>query len=263
LLRGRIEFFLIIMALLSTALVFFLLAPFIALALSVDTGVLSDILYRDRVLASEAWSALSITFQAATISTTILLVLGVPLAYILAFYRFPGRQVVEALIDLPLVVPHAIAGVMVLVAYGRRGLFGSIPSSIGLCIEDCFWGIVAVMVFVSTPILVDTIKIGFKGVDESIIYTARSLGASKWRVFHTIVLPLSRENILAGALLSWARAVSEVGAILVIAYYPKSANVLVIEWLNIYGLKYSIALSIVVLVVSLTVFTILRILVRK
>ncbi len=264
--RGRlssIEPFMIVVVCLASTIILFLLSPLIALFIAVDPVVFKKSLFEDPVLASEAWNSLYITLTASTTSTLILLAMGLPLAYILAYHEFMGKNFLEALIDIPLMIPHAIAGIMILIAYGRLGLFSNILGSIGVGVEDSFWGIVFVMAFVSAPIMIDTLKIGFRNIDPDIVYVARSLGASRWRAFYTIILPLSTHSLLAGSILSWARAVSEVGAILVIAYYPKSANILVIEWFNVYGLKYAISISIVLVLISLTVFTLLKTVVKK
>ncbi len=260
--RG-VESFLLTIAIASSIIVFFLLSPIIALFLMLDPRVFRESWFTDPVLSSEAWSALFLTIQASLLSTTVLCILSIPLAYLLARKSFLGKQVVEGLIDIPLMIPHAVAGIMVLVAYGRRGVLGWLTSSLGVAVDDSFWGIVAVMMFVSAPIMVDTLKLGFKSIDESIELVARSLGGSLWTVFRRITLPLSIPSILTGYILSWARAVSEVGAILIVAYYPKTINVLVIEWFNTYGLRYAVSLSIVLVILSLIVFIATRMVFRK
>ena len=160
-------------------------------------------------------------------------------------------------------IPHAVAGIMIILAYSRRGLLGPILSLTGIRIEDSFWGIVATMMFVSFPIMIDTLKLGYLSIDESIELVARSMGASRLNTFVKITLPLLVPSIAAGFLLSWARAVSEVGAILIVAYYPKSINILVFEWFNTYGLKYAVSLSFVLVLFSFIVFILLKTVVRK
>ena len=254
----NIEKFLIFFTVFSSIGILFLLAPIIALFLMLDPSVFRKTLFSNPLLSNEAWQAFYITFTASTISTAILLFLGVPIAYLLAKRNFLGKRIVESIVDIPLMIPHVVAGIMILVAYSRRGLMGGVTSVLGFNIEDAFWGIVFVMIFVSAPIMIDTLKIGFEKVDVTLEYVSRSLGANSWKMFHTITLPLSLPNIISGSILSWARAVSEVGAILIVAYYPKSANILVLEWFNTYGLKYAVSLSIVLVIVSFIVFLLLR-----
>ena len=259
----NIEKFLIFFTVFSSIGILFLLAPIIALFLMLDPAIFREALFSNPLLSNEAWRAFYITFIASTISTAILLFLGMPIAYLLAKRRFLGKRIVESVVDIPLMIPHVVAGIMILVAYSRRGLMGGVTGILGLNIEDAFWGIVFVMIFVSAPIMIDTLKIGFEKVDATLEYVSRSLGANAWKMFNTITLPLTLPNIISGSILSWARAVSEVGAILIVAYYPKSANILVLEWFNTYGLKYAVSLSIVLVIVSFIVFLLLRIGVQR
>ncbi len=256
----RFESFLIFIYGLSSLSILFILAPLIALYLIPDSKTLLESLYTNPVLAREAWVSLITTFEASVISTSILLVISIPLAYMLARYEFKGRGLIESIIDMPLLTPHVIAGIMLLAAFGRMGLVSRL-FNLSMGIEDTFLGIILVMMFVSIPIMVDTIKIGISSVDIKLEYVARSLGASKARVFKDIVLPLSVRSILAGYILSWARAVSEVGALLIVAYYPKTANIVIYEWFLTYGLKYAASLSIVLMTIFIAIFTALRLIV--
>ena len=259
----RVEGFLLALATASSIMILFLLAPIAALIIAVDPKTLEEVFITEPSLSREAWLALATTLKASAASTTILVALGVPLAYLLARVSFKGREVVEALIDVPLMIPHAVAGIMVLMAYGRRGVLGPLTAGLGVAVDDSFWGIVAAMTFVSAPIMVDTVKAGFRGVSPTLEYVARSLGASWWRAFTTVTLPLTIESLVAGGLLSWARAISEVGAILIVAYYPKTINVLIVEWFNTYGLRYAASLSLILVALSLAVFTGIRVVARK
>lgn len=259
----RIEGFLLVFIIVSSLGVLFILSPIIALFISVDPHVFSRVWLQDNLYSRQAYSALILTIQASMTSTLILLIIGIPLGYLLARHDFKGKQLIEALIDIPLMIPHAVAGIMVLLAYGRNGLLRDIVNNLGLVLENSFWGIVAAMMFVSIPIMIDTLKLGYEKIDVSIEFVARSLGANSWVVFRKITLPLLLPNIVVGFLLSWARALSEVGAILIIAYYPKTTNILIYEWFSTYGLKYATALSVVIVLLSLLVFTVLRVLFKK
>ncbi len=198
------------------------------------------------------------TLVAASLSTLLLVAVGVPLAYLLARCQFKGRQLVEAIVDLPLALPHAVAGVLVIVAYGSRAPIGSLLAQAGLAIEDRLAGVVLAMAYVSAPFLIDSAKDGFKSIDPMLEHVARTLGATPLKVFAYISLPLAWRGIATGALLSWARAISEVGALLIVAYYPKTVNILVIEWFNTYGLAYAKALTIPLLALCILVFTLIR-----
>ncbi|MEB3756200.1 MAG: ABC transporter permease [Desulfurococcales archaeon] len=238
---------------LSLLLLFFIVAPLASLFME-SSPKLSGEMIRDR----EVINAIITSLEASVISVLILLITGVPLAYLLARHVFPGKQLIEALVDLPLVMPHAVAGIMILTAFGSRGLMGGFLRNIGFIIEDNFKGIIIVMTFVSIPLLVDTVKVGFQLIGTSLEAVARSLGASEWQAFSTITLPLSYKHILAGALLGWARGLSEVGALLVVAYYPKTVNILILEYLSVYGLKYAATLSAIYALIILAIFAVLK-----
>jgi molybdate/tungstate transport system permease protein len=259
----RVEFFLILFMSISSLAILFILAPLIALFISIDPDIFDKVWFQKNIFSKQAYSALILTFESSITSTMLLLIMGIPLAYVLARYSFRSREFIEGLVDVPLMIPHTVAGIMILLAYGRNGLLGNIIQDLGIIIENNFWGIVVAMMFVSFPLMIDTLKLGYEKISVSLELVARSLGASKWLVFKRITLPLLLPNILVGSLLSWARALSEVGAILIVAYYPKTMNVLIYEWFNNYGLRYALALSIVMVLFSLIVFIVLRVLFRK
>ncbi len=236
-------------------LVFFLLAPLLIFIATSDLGYVLRYGFDE-----EATSAMYVGMLAATTSTLILLIFGIPLAYALARYKFPGKSLVEAVIDLPLAIPHGVVGIIVLLAYSSRAPLGILLASLGIRIEDSFWGIVFAMVFVSVPLVVDTLREGFEMVDPEIEHVARSLGASEFTTFMKISLPLVTKHVITAALLSWARAMSEVGAILIVAYFPKSINVLIMERFWTYGLEVAKATAFPLLVITLTVFTLVRML---
>ncbi|MCE4614076.1 MAG: ABC transporter permease [Desulfurococcales archaeon] len=243
---------------LSALLLFFIVAPLVSLFMEANPSLSGKMIENQEVI-----NAIKVSLEASILSVLLLIVTGVPLAYILARHSFPGKQFVEALVDLPLVMPHAVAGIMILSAFGSRGLLGSYFSDIGFIIEDNFKGIVIVMAFVSIPLLVDTVKVGFQLIGSSLESVARTLGASEWRAFTSITLPLSFKHILAGALLGWARGLSEVGALLVVAYYPKTVNILILEYLSVYGLKYAATLSAIYASIVLLIFIVLKMVASK
>lgn len=259
----RFEKFALLLSVSASVLILFLLTPLIAIFTLTDLHALEEALIKNRMLSTEAWEAFAVTIKASLTASALLLVLGTPLAYLLARREFAGKYLVEALIDVPLMIPHAVAGIMILTAYGRGGLLGSLTTSLGMAVDDSFWGIVAAMAFVSAPILIDTVKVGIESVDPMVEMVARSLGAGPGKVFTSITLPLTLKSISVGFLLSWARSISEVGAILIVAYYPRSVNVLIVEWFNTYGLSYAIALSIPLVLLSVALFVVVRWVLRK
>ncbi|MDV3104847.1 tungstate ABC transporter permease WtpB [Thermococcus waiotapuensis] len=195
-------------------------------------------------------SAIKNSLLTATATTLIALLLGVPLGYVLARADFRGKSIVQALVDVPVVIPHSVVGIMLLVTFSKAVL-------------DSYTGIIAAMLFVSAPFTVNAARDGFLAVDEKLEAVARTLGASPLRAFFSVTLPIALPSIASGLIMTWARAISEVGAILVVAYYPKTAQVLILEYFNNYGLGASRPLAVIMVGLSLMVFVILRWLVGR
>lgn len=254
----RVEAFSIIVWGFSSLMLLYLLSPILALFISADPSTLVEIFGENKALAPDFYNAITITFTAAFTSTTILVVFGIPVAFILARKNFPGKVVVESIIDIPIVIPHPVVGILLLITYSENGLMGSIASRLGLKIIDSFWGIVLAFMYVSAPLLIDTVKLGIQKIDPMNEYVAYSLGASKRRVFFDILLPLILPNIIAGYVLALARSLSEVGSLLILAYYPMTLNILVIDWFHMFGLRYALALSFILILLSLAVITIIK-----
>jgi molybdate transport system permease protein len=143
--------------------------------------------------------------------------LGTPLAYLLARRQFRGKMFVDMLIDLPTVLPPTVAGVALLVALGRRGIIGETLDSWGIQIAFTTTAVVLAQLFVSAPFYIRTVKAGFEAVEPVYEGVASTLGASPLRTFWKVTLPLAWPSIVAGAILCWARALSELGATLIFA----------------------------------------------
>lgn len=206
----------------------------------------------------EVLGALSVTFSAATAATIFALILGVPLAYVMARMNFAFKGLLESILSIPLAIPHSVAGILVLLAYHSRTPIGSILGNLGIVIEDAVWGIILAMFFVSAPILISSARAGFSMIDENLEHVARSLGASHLKTFLTISLPLSFRAIASGAMLTWTRAVSEVGALLIVAPYPRSIALLVIQRFESFGLSAAIPITVILLGISLLVVFIMN-----
>jgi len=210
------------------------------------------------ILEPKVRGAIGLTFYASAISTLIAIVTGVPLSYLLARHEFPGKGVIEGLIDLPIVVPHTAAGIALLMVFGREGVLGKAFGTIGVRFVSSLPGIVIAMLFVSMPFLVDAAKEGFKSVDPRLEHVARTLGASPWRAFSRVALPLAWRSVLSGTILMWARGLSEFGAVVILAYHPMIAPVLIYERFESYGLNYARPVTVWVILASLAVFILLR-----
>lgn len=188
--------------------VLFTVLPFIGLVTQVAWGtLLADL------TAADTLEALRLSIVTSIAATGLVLLLGVPLAWLQARFDFPGRAVVRGLTTLPLVLPPVVAGVALLAVFGRQApLGGWLFDTFGARIAFSTFGVVIAEAFVSMPILVLAVEAGIRGVDPRFEAAARSLGAGPWRVLTRVTLPVAAPSIVAGAVLSWARALGEFGA---------------------------------------------------
>jgi molybdate/tungstate transport system permease protein len=206
----------------------------------------------------EVLQSIGLTFGAAAIATTLALVTGVPLAYLLARRKFAGKRLLEAIINLPVVIPHTAAGIALLLVFGRRGLLGQWFSPLGITFTDNVAGIVVAMLFVSLPFLVNLSREAFALVDEEYEKVALIDGASQWQAFFNVTLPLAWRGVLGGAVMMWARGISEFGAVVILAYHPKIVPVLIYERFEGFGLDAAQPIALLLILVALVVFISLR-----
>jgi molybdate/tungstate transport system permease protein len=236
-------------------LVLFVIGPLLRLLLLASPQTIGDAL-RD----AELRDSIVLTVVTASIATLIAGLLGIPLAYLLARRAFPGRRLVQGLIDLPVVIPHPVAGIALLLFLGRRSPVGSTLAELGLEFVSHVPGIIAAMLFVSAPILVSGAREAFRGVDPQLERVARTLGDTAWGAFRRITLPLAGRGILAGSVLAWARSVSEFGSIVILTYNPKVASIYIYDRFTAFGLPAAVPAAVVLLLVALTVFILVRVL---
>ncbi|MFL6071854.1 MAG: ABC transporter permease [Mycobacteriales bacterium] len=171
-----------------------------------------------RLTAPGVLDALRLSLVTATAATAVSIVFGVPLAWLLARARFPGRRLVRALVTLPLVLPPVVGGVALLLVLGRRGLVGSwLDSTFGVTLPFSTPGVVVAEAFVAMPFLVISVEGALRGADQRYEEAAATLGASRWIAFRRVTLPLVAPGVAAGAVLCWARALGEFGATITFA----------------------------------------------
>jgi molybdate transport system permease protein len=210
----------------------------------------------------ETLEALRLSLIASLSATGIALVLGVPMAWIYARVEFPGRAVLRALTTLPMVLPPVVGGIALLLAFGRRGLLGSwLDSTFGITLPFTTAGVVMAETFVAMPFLILTVEAGLRSMDRRYEEAARTLGASRWRVFAQVTLPLIAPSLAAGAVLCWARALGEFGATITFAgNFPGITQTmpLAVYLLLETNQEASYILSLVLLVISLGVLIGLR-----
>lgn len=190
----------------------FLALPVVALVVRVSPAQLVD-----RLGDPVARDALWLSVRTTSIAMVVVLVLGTPAAWVLARHRVPARRLVQTLIELPLVLPPAVAGLALLVALGPHGLLGPALSDLGVELVLQTAGVVVALVFVSAPFYVRAAEAAFAGLDEDLLAVSRTLGASEWRTAWQVGLPIARGALVAGGALAWARALGEFGATLLFA----------------------------------------------
>jgi molybdate/tungstate transport system permease protein len=243
----------VVAALAGSFLLLFLAAPLVELVgTSGGEGL--------RRLGSDAElrGSLLLTALCATTATLIGGVCATPLAYLLARREFPGRAVLAAVLDLPLLIPHPVAGIALLLLLGRESAVGGAALDFGLRIVGTPIGIVAAMLFVSAPLFVSGAREAFAKVDPRYEGVARTLGDTPWRAFHRVTLPLAGRGLLASAVVMWARAVSEFGAIVILTYNPKVASVLSYDRFTSYGLSEALPVAAALAILALVPLTVLR-----
>lgn len=243
----------VIFSLLGACVVVFLLAPILKMILSAQPGSLAEAL-----ADVEVRRAILLTLLCATWATVLGAVTGVPLAYLLARRTFPGKHFIEALVDVPIVIPHPVAGIALLLVFGRQFFGGRFFGHFGLSFIGTIPGIVVAMLFVSASFLVNASRDGFSQVDPRLENVARTLGFGPLATFFSVSLPLSWRNVLSGGIMMWARAISEFGAIVIITYNPKVASILIYDRFTTYGLTYALPLAVILIVLTLSVFALLR-----
>ena len=240
-------------AALGSLFLLFLVAPIAELVVtSGASGV------RKLSVDAELRDALWLTAITATSAMLLGILGGTPLAYILARRAFRGRAVLAALLDLPLLIPHPVAGIALLLVLGRDSTLGRAALELGMRVVGSPVGIVCAMLFVSAPLYISAAREAFARVDARYEAVARTLGDPAWRVFRRVTLPLSMRGLIAAAVVMWARAVSEFGAIVILTYNPKVASVLSYDRFTSFGLEEALPVAAVLAVLALFPLTLLR-----
>jgi len=217
------------------------------LVLNLDNFI--DTLYDQYVIYT-----IILTFYASFIATIITIIFGTPLAYVIARYQFKGKAIIDSIINIPLMIPHSVAGLLVFSLFMRKGLIGAPFREIGIMFEDTILGIIVALLFVSMPIYINMVRDGFKSINPRLRRVAYSLGSNERSAFMRIMLPLNKRYIITGSVMCWARGISEFGAVILIAYYPMIAPVLVYYRFNTKGLEGSAPIALILIIICLLIF---------
>jgi len=240
------------MVVLATIILLFLAVPLLNMIFGNDLKILLDTLKQKDVLSS-----IYLTMKVSFWAMLFVLITGLPLAYVIARYNFFGRSLIEALIDIPIMIPHTAAGIALLMIFGR-GTVSEAFEALGITFVDTEMGIMVAMMFLSSTFLINGAKEGFKKVDVKLEKIARTLGANPLQVFLKISIPNARKDIINGALMMWGRGLGEFGAVVMIAYHPMVAPVLIYDRFTSYGLGYSAPVAAIMIIVSIFIFLSVR-----
>lgn len=252
--RSRLPIVLVLPALLGLA---FLLVPLVGLLARAPWSTLPA-----QLLSPEVGQALRLSLVCASLATIICLVLGVPLAWLLARGDLPGRGILRALVTVPLVLPPVVGGVALLLVLGRRGLVGQyLDQWFGLSLPFTTTGVVLAEAFVAMPFLVIAVEGALRAADPRFEEAAATLGASRWLTFRRVTLPGVMPGVIAGTVLCWARALGEFGATITFAgnFPGKTTTMPLAVYLALEtDPDAAIVLSVVLLLVSVAVLAGLR-----
>jgi molybdate transport system permease protein len=250
--------FLVLMAALFVA---FVTGPLVCMVLGVPLGHLGQYLRDPMVVDS-----LALTLKTTAISVPIVIVLGSPLAYLLARREFAGKQVLDALVDLPMSMPPVVMGFALLMTFAPRGPIGSLLKGMGIEIVFTTTAVIIAQVMMAAPLYVKAARTGFENVDDSLLRASLVLGASRWRTFFRVTLPLAAGGVITGAILAWARAAGEFCATITFAgNMPKTtqtAPVAVFMGVN-RDLSVGVTLATILLAFSFAVLLGARILLKR
>jgi len=246
----------VLVGLLATLFFLFLGIPLVALLLREPPATLWSALQQP-----DAFSALQLSVVTTTISTILTVLFGLPVAYVLARTRVPGRALLETLVTMPTVLPPVVAGVALLIAFGRAGLVGRYLSPFGIQLPFTTVAVVMAQMFVAAPFFVNTARAGLEQLDRRYEQAAYTLRASPFYTFRRVVLPLIRPALLSGVGLAWARALGELGATITFAgSFPGITETMPIAVYTAAetDIETAVALSVVLMAVSFGILLALR-----
>ncbi|WP_026183025.1 MULTISPECIES: molybdate ABC transporter permease subunit [Methanothermococcus] len=203
----RLIIFRFLMGLSIGVFILLVIMPFVALLFNIFSSPLDMTIDYQSILRP-----LILSVTTSLVSTLISLFVGIPLAYILTYKKFPLKEIFDTIVNLPLVVPPTVAGYLLLITFGRYGLVGYPLHVLGITIMFTTFAIVMAQTFVALPFMVRSIRASLQDISPSLIDAAKTLGASDYEIFKEIILPLSKAGIISGIILTYARAIGEFGA---------------------------------------------------
>lgn len=239
----------------------FIALPVASLFIKSASGVTLETL-RDPVVTD----ALTLSLFTATTTVVIVIILGTPLSYLNARFDYPGKEIADSLIELPVVMPPMVGGIALLMAFGRMGVLGQHLHAWGVNIAFTTVAVVVAQIFVSMPFYLRQARISFEDVDLVLENAARTLGASRTRVFFSVTLPIATNGLISGAIMSFARALGEFGATIMFAgnFQGRTQTMPLAIYTAMQGdLNVSLCLALILVAISFAIIATVKMLTRR
>ncbi len=210
--------------------------------------------------------ALRLSLTTSALTTAVVVVMGTPIAYVHARFRYPGKELADSLIDLPVIMPPAVAGIALLMAFGRMGILGHYLHALGFSIAFTTLAVIFAQVFVSSPFYIRQARTSFEDVDLSLENAARTLGASRTYTFFHVIIPIALNGLISGAIMAFARSLGEFGATIMFAgnFQGRTQTMPLAIYTAMQGdLDVSLCLALILVVISFLVIALVKILTRR
>jgi molybdate transport system permease protein len=239
--------------LLALPLLLFFLLPIVAIFLKTSFSSVQDTL-----ADGNAFKAISLSLFTSLITTLVTVFFGTPLAYMLSQKKGRFFRAVDTLVDLPTVLPPAVAGVALLMAFGRKGIFASWLTAYGISIPFTTIAVIMAQTFIASPLFIKAAVISFSGINNEFKQAAALDGATRWQIFRFIVLPLSWMGMLSGCVMTWARALGEFGATIIFAgNFPGRTQTMPLAIYIGFEIELNVALTLSVILITFSFLTLI------
>lgn len=210
--------------------------------------------------------ALRLSLITSTITTLVVVVMGTPIAYVSARFHYHGKELADSLIDLPVIMPPAVAGIALLMAFGRMGIVGRHLNALGISIAFTTLAVILAQTFVSSPFFIRQARTSFEDVDQAFENAARTLGASRLYTFFHVILPIAMNGLFSGAIMAFARSLGEFGATIMFAgnFQGRTQTMPLAIYTAMQGdLDVSLCIAIILVAISFVVIALVKILTRR
>lgn len=232
-------------------LLLFIALPLLAIFLKIPIKDLFATLDKTQML-----QAINLSVVTSLATTLITLIFGTPVALLLSQRKFRLYRLVDTLIDLPTVLPPSVAGIALLMAFGRKGLFGAALTSMNIYIPFTFIAVIMAQTFIASPLYIKAATIGFSAVDVELRQAAALDGANRWQILRYVILPMSWTSIMSGGVMTWARALGEFGATIIFAgNFPGRTQTMPLAIYIGFEINLNVALTLAIIMICFSFFT--------